>query len=84
LAAILTGAGATAVKKALAKVPRLGRPLALVAIPAMQKLIGVGQDQLEKQYEQLKANQDYLGATLARFQLDLDRGAADDVFLRSL
>ena len=47
-------------------------------------MVSVGQDQLEKQYEQLRANQDYLGATLARFQLDLDRAAADDTFLRGL
>jgi hypothetical protein len=84
LATLLTGTGASVVKKALAKVPKVGKPLALVAVPAVAQLVGAGQKQLEKHYEQLRANQDYLGATLARFQLDLDRAVADDTFLRGL
>lgn len=84
LAALLTGTGAKVVAKALAKVPKIGKPLALVAIPALAQMVGVSQNQLEKQYEQLRANQDYLGATLARFRLDLDRAAADDILLRGL
>ena len=84
LAALLTGTGATVVKKFLAKVPKVGKPLALVAIPALGMMVNAGQEQLEKQYEQLRANKDYLGATLARFQLDLDSSAANNVFRRGL
>lgn len=84
LAEVLTGTGAMTASKALAKVPKVGKLLGLVAVPAIAKLVGRGQAQLESWYDQANGNQDYLRATLARFRIDLDRGAADDILITDL
>lgn len=83
LATVLTGAGAAAVAKVLARVPKVGPLISMVAIPALSEVVNLGKAKLEEVHNQALAEKDYLTATLTQFRLDLDRGVDDRLLVKN-
>ncbi|MGY5883415.1 TRAFAC clade GTPase domain-containing protein [Modestobacter lacusdianchii] len=61
----------------------VGQVLNIVG-PSLAEAAGLSGDQLEEANAEALAKKDHLRATLTRFGMDLDRGEADRVLLRSL
>ena len=82
-AAVLATGGARLAAKVLAKVPKVGPLLELIAIPAMTEAVKLATSKLEEIHAQALLDRDYLTAILVQFRLDLDQGAKDDLLVKS-
>ena len=74
LAVVLAGAGAGVVGKLLGKVPKVGKILGPVAVPALAEAAQFSAAKLRETHSQALENRDYATAMLTEFRLDLDRG----------
>ncbi|KQU07483.1 ATP/GTP-binding protein [Rhodococcus sp. Leaf7] len=74
LAAGLAGGKFAPVEKFLAKMPKAGKALPILAVAA--QLVG---PKLKEMHEQARAQNDYLRATLTQFKRDLEQGVDDRV-----
>ncbi|TVZ00190.1 ATP/GTP-binding protein [Trebonia kvetii] len=84
LAGLLTGAGADAAAKFLAKIPKVVPVLAPIAIPGLAEAVKLGKSKLEEVHAQALADRDFLTAVVTQFRLDLDQGVEDHLFVKSL
>jgi hypothetical protein len=82
LAKVLIGGMRLGVGKVVAKLPTVG-PLAKVAIPALIAALKMGESQLRQINQQARETHDFVTATLTQFKLDLNRGEADSLLIRS-
>lgn len=83
LAKVLVGGKFIGVDKLVRKIPRVGPLASKVAIPALIAASKVGGEQLRQMNAKAREDHDYLTATLTQFKLDLDRGVADKLLIRS-
>ncbi|MFZ1382812.1 MAG: hypothetical protein WAS54_08525 [Scrofimicrobium sp.] len=67
-----------------AKPGPLGLILALISPDVVDQAAQLAGDKLREVNEEALAKQNYVTATLTRFQMDLDQGEEDQIFLRSL
>ncbi len=84
LAALLTGSGAAAAARYLAKIPRVGPILAPITVPALAAAVKLGKSKLAEVHARALADQDFLTAVVTQFRLDLDHGVEDRLFVKSL
>lgn len=83
--AVLGGALGFLAKRAPGKLkPVVGLVAALLSKDVVEHFTKMGRGKLEEFERTAIARREYLAAALARFQLDLEKGEADDVLLRSL
>ena len=83
-AQVLTVTVAPFLAKLVTKVPKVGKALAPLTVPAVTFAVKLGSDKLEQLHAQAIAGKDYLGATVTQFRLDLDRGVTERVLVKSL
>lgn len=81
--ALLSGAAGGVVSKALGKLPKVGPLLSRVALPGALLAADLGVAKLTELRAQAVANKDYVTATLASFQLALERGTEDRLIVKS-
>ena len=84
LAAVLVGGKLLGVDKLVAKLPKVGPLAGKAALPAVAAAAKVAGSQLREINAQARQHHDYLTATLTQFKLDLERGVADRLLIRSL
>lgn len=82
LAAVLIGGKALGMDRLLAKVPVVG-PFAKAAYPALIAAVKMSGPQIREINARARENHDYLTATLTQFRLELDRGEAEGLLIRS-
>jgi hypothetical protein len=83
LAKVLVGGKLIGVDKLVRKIPKVGPLASKVAIPALIAASKMGGEQLRQMNAKAREDHDYLTATLTQFKLDLDRGVADKLLIRS-
>jgi double-GTPase-like protein len=83
LAKVLIGGMRLGVGKVVAKLPTVGPLAAKAAIPALIAAVTMGESQLRQINQQAREKHDFVTATLTQFKLDLDRGEADSLLIRS-
>ena len=83
LATVLTGVGAKATTKLLVKVPKVGRILGPLAMPALAELVQLGRSKLAEIHQQALQDKDYLTAILTKLRLDLDEGVANHLLVKN-
>lgn len=83
IAKVLTVTIAPFLARLVAKVPKVGPALAPLTVPALTFAVKMGREKLEVLHAQALGNRDYLTATITQFRLDLERGVADEVLVKS-
>lgn len=82
-AAVLATGAVKLAAKVLAKMPKVGPLLELVAVPMLAEGVRLGTAKLEEIHAQAISDRDYLTAILVQFRLDLDSGVNEDLLVRS-
>lgn len=83
LAAALVGGKLTGIDKLVRKLPKVGPLASKAAIPALVAAVKMAGPQVRQINARAREDRDYLTATLTQFKLDLDRGVADKLLIRS-
>jgi len=83
IAKVLTVTIAPFLARLVAKVPKVGPALAPLTVPVLTYAVKMGTEKLEELHTQALGSKDYLTATVTRFRLDLERGVADEVMVKS-
>ncbi len=83
LATILVGAQLSGLGKLMGRLPKVGPLARRAAIPALIAATKMAESQVRRINARAREEHDHLTATLTQFKLDLERGVADKVLIRS-